>query len=220
MEWASTQEDSLMDTDNPVTFLYVKPDLNRNILSGQFRVQEESSDYQVSINGGEFAKSGYEFSFPLEMRTHTLWVKYMDADGRQRGPYTLSYNPIQEYIKEWTQGLGSKGWFSGTYHSVVTNKAIYFMGHKDLGAFIKSVEYSFNDKGLNESHMYKTEYLAPYGDVWKIGCPDKFTHVYLRFVYIDNTKSPIVKIPFIYDLNQSKRKFEDPEVLGMPILGI
>jgi hypothetical protein len=132
-------------------------------------------------------------------RPHEIAVKYVDADGREHGPYELRFDPKTAFVNETKRILEMVRWVEFREYPAGRLLA-YFSSLVSRKNAFQEIRYSVDDESLDRSVHFRADWTAvgmpriSDGDETYVEIPMSTQFVAIKLFFIDGTESELKRI--------------------------
>jgi hypothetical protein len=129
-----------------------------------------------------------------------LSVKYIDGEGRERGPYRLQFDPKAEYVRFTKSVLGMTDWLAFSEYPQ-GRLLVYFTHLISYKNAFREIRYSIDDESLAHTVTFSPDWSGRGlpgildSDLTYVEIPISAKFVAVKLYYIDGTESELKRFP-------------------------
>ena len=146
----------------------------------------------IQIGGVANVRPNSYMVLPVNQKKTVIWVKYIDGDNKEQGPFKLLFDPEAEYtkqVKNIFNNVATVNWVSfgeayGKQLMYVTHIQVYRGG-------LRKVRYSFIKPSLDLTLELLPDEAEITGQRCIVKIPKEAKKVYIQLTYRDGTKSEV-----------------------------
>jgi TIR domain len=133
-----------------------------------------------------------------------LSVKYIDGEGRERGPYRLQFDPKTEYVRFTKSALHFIDWLSFREYPPGT-LLVYFSNLVSFKNAFREIRYSVDDESLAHTVTFSADWSGRGSpgildsDLTYVEIPASATFVAVKLYFIDGTESELKRFAISED---------------------
>jgi TIR domain len=129
-----------------------------------------------------------------------LSVKYIDGEGRERGPYRLQFDPRAEYVRSTKSALGMTDW--PAFREYPRGRLLVYFTHLiSYKNALREIRYSVDDESLAHTVPFSTDWPGRGSpgildsDLIHVEIPTSAKFFAVKLYFIDGTESELKRFP-------------------------